>query len=276
MKQIFYFLIILLSLSINGNAQKIGGHVVRTKKENIHKSKQKKQMTKIERNRIINTLISNMIYVEGGTLMLGGTSEQGNENPPYSATVKSFFISRFEVTKEQWRAVMDCKKTPEDLQLQETSAIGFNNGEDWKTISSFLSKLNALTGISFRLPTVDEWEYAARGGMKSKGFKYSGSNNIDEVGWYSKNSDDHNFCVGLKLPNELGLYDMSGNVREWCQDKCNDTYNSGHIIKGGCWFDNASKCTVSSYECHADVGTSTYAINSIGIRLVCDRISNNE
>ena len=129
----------------------------------------------------------------------------------------------------------------------------------WNDCQEFIKKLNARTGMKFRLPTEAEWEYAARGGNRSKGHKYSGSDNLDEVGWYCDNSDYHMHSVGRKKPNELGLYDMSGNVWEWCQDWYGDYSSEAQtnpagpqsgkwgrrVLRGGsCWRD-AERCRVS-------------------------------
>ncbi|MBO4741207.1 MAG: SUMF1/EgtB/PvdO family nonheme iron enzyme, partial [Bacteroidales bacterium] len=145
----------------------------------------------------------------------------------------------------------------------------------WDECNTFITKLNALTGKKFRLPTEAEWEFAARGGNKSKGYKYSGSNNIDEVAWYNENNDYTTHIVKTKQPNELGLYDMSGNVFEWCQDWYDD-YNRGsqtnpkgasegsyRVLRGGSWDDNARDCRVSN----RDYGTPDHRFHDLGFRL---------
>ena len=159
-----------------------------------------------------------MVYVEGGTFTMGATSEQGSdaesdERPIHSVTLSGFHIGKYEVTQGLWREVMG--KNPS----------GNKSGNDypvenvrWEDCQRFIKRLNNRTGLKFRLPTEAEWEYASRGGKKSRGYKYAGSDNLDEVGWYGDNSDYHTHPVGRKSPNELGLYDMSGNVEEWCQD----------------------------------------------------------
>ena len=217
-----------------------------------------------------------MVYVKGGTFTMGATAEQGsdaysNEKPTHSVTVSDFYIGKYEVTQAQWRAVMG--KNPSYFS-------GDNNPVEyvsWKDIQKFLKKLNAKTGKKFRLPTEAEWEYAARGGNQSKGYKYSGSNSIGDVAWYTDNSSRKTHPVGQKTPNELGIYDMSGNVWEWCQDwygsyssssQTNPTGPSGgsyRVLRGGSWHDYAGYCRVS----YRNFSTPDYRNFSYGFRLAC-------
>jgi formylglycine-generating enzyme required for sulfatase activity/tetratricopeptide (TPR) repeat protein len=155
-----------------------------------------------------------MVFVEGGTFTIGCTEEQGEDchpdtKPAHTVTVSSFYIGKYEVTQAQWKAVMgsahNVENEGDDLPVDNVS---------WNDAQVFIRKLNAKTGKVFRLPTEAEWEYAARGGKGGKGYKYAGSNNIDEVGWYKGNSGGETHPVGQKAPNELGLYDMTGNVWE--------------------------------------------------------------
>lgn len=185
----------------------------------------------------IQKLLDDMVYVEGGTFMMGDSVEEsidsiidGNlidpiipdnrhlEHPMHKVTLSSFYICKYEVTQAQWKTIMGInpsyfsKNYDEDLQrpVEQVS---------WNDCQEFITRLNRLTGKEFRLPTEAEWEYAARGGKKSGGYIYAGSNDPDSVAWFS---DDPDFmrthAVGLKKPNELFLYDMTGNVAEWCQD----------------------------------------------------------
>ena len=145
----------------------------------------------------------------------------------------------------------------------------------WDTCQEFIQKLNSLTGRNFRLPTEAEWEFACRGGINSRGYKYSGSNDIDNVAWYDGNSGDQTHPVGTKAPNELGIYDMSGNVWEWCSDWYADyTSNSQtnpkgpqsgsfRVGRGGSWNGRAGYCR-SSYRC---IINPAYRFGSLGLRL---------
>ena len=195
----------------------------------------------------------NMIQVEGGTFTMGATPEQQNpdsdEKPTHRVTLSSYYIGETEVTQALWQAVMG--STPTYNGGWESS---YGKGDNypayrisWDDCQDFVRKLNSLTGVRFRLPTEAEWEFAARGGNKSKGYQYSGSNNIDAVAWYTNNSGRKTHPVATKQANELGIYDMSGNVWEWCQDwkadysssaQTNPTGpNSGatRVIRGGSW-----------------------------------------
>jgi len=197
-----------------------------------------------------------MIRVEGGTFQMGCTSEQGsdcwdNEMPVHNVTVSSFYIGKYPVTQAQWQAVMGENPSyfrGENLPVEQVS---------WNDAQEFFNRLNAATGKKYRLPTEAEWEYAARGGNKSQGYKYSGSNSIGNVAWYWDNSGNTSHAVGTKQTNELGIYDMSGNVWEWCQDRY-DSYSSSaqtnptgpssgssRVIRGGSWGSVAPYCRVS-------------------------------
>ena len=165
-----------------------------------------------------------MVDVEGGTFMMGATSEQDDPNdrekPVHIVSLSSYSIGQTEVTQALWSAVMGTNPSGFTGNMQNPV-----ESVSWDDCQEFITRLNALTGMSFRLPTEAEWEYAARGGNKSQGFKYAGSNIIDDVCWYTENSGDTTHPVATKSPNELGLYDMSGNVFEWCQD-WSDNYSS--------------------------------------------------
>ena len=167
------------------------------------------------RNSIIQKAIDEMVYVEGGTFMMGKGADSDKEKPAHQVTLSSFSIGKTEVTRELWEAVMESTAPYLYSGGGGMDALCPVSDVSWEECQKFIAKLNALTGKKFRLPTEAEWEYAARGGNKSKGYKYSGSNKYTDV---LRDDTDTPYIVASKLPNELGLYDMSGNVSEWCQD----------------------------------------------------------
>lgn len=219
-------------------------------------------------NPVLQRLINNMVYVEGGTFQMGSDDIFGSAKPVYQVTLSSYYIGKYEVTQEEWKAVMGSNPSHfrgAHLPVEEVS---------WNDCQTFIQRLNQQTGQHFRLPTEAEWEFAARGGNvgKSHGYEYSGSNNIDVVGWYDANSGDHTHPVGQKQANELGLYDMSGNVWEWCQDwfgsyssqsQTNPTgpaSASQRVYRGGSWYD----CVSVSFRSHTMPSDPYYAL---GLRL---------
>ncbi len=166
-----------------------------------------------------------MVYVAGGTFTMGATKEMkkpaDNEKPTHQVTLSNYYIGETEVTQALWKAVMGSNPSKfkgDDLPVECVS---------WNDCQTFINKLNELTGQRFSLPTEAEWEFAARGGNQSRHTQYSGSDNIDEVAWYRENSGGQTHPVKTKKPNELGLYDMTGNVYEWCQDWFGP-YSSAH------------------------------------------------
>ena len=208
-----------------------------------------------------------MVEVRGGTVTMGATAEQGSdalewEKPTHQVTLSSYMIGKTEVTQELWEAVMGKSLSQIASELnRETYGVGSNYpmyNVSWKDCQAFITKLNALAGKNFRLPTEAEWEFAARGGNNSRGYKYSGSNTVDDVAWYRDNSSDKIHPVATKAPNELGIYDMSGNVWELCSDWF-DSYSSssqynptglnrGSVLvhRGGSWINDAGYCRVSN------------------------------
>lgn len=181
-----------------------------------------------ERSRILQNLISNMVYVEGGTFMMGANGKATSfEKPLHQVTLSSFSIGRYEVTQEEWQAVMDSNPSGFFGPRRPVDNVS------WDDCQGFIRKLNAMTGKQFRLPTEAEWEYASRGGNRSRGYKYSGSNDLNSVAWYDENSGRVTHEIGTKIPNELGLYDMSGNVWEWCQDWYGDYSSSAQTNPTG-------------------------------------------
>ena len=162
----------------------------------------------------------NMVFVQGGSFQMGSNNGQSDEKPVHSVTVSDFYIVKYEVTQKEWRDIMGSNPSKwkgDNLPVEKVS---------WDDVQTFIKKLNAKTGLNYRLPTEAEWEYAARGGNKSNGYKYSGSNDIGSVAWYASNSGSKTHSVGQKKPNELGIYDMTGNVWEWCNDWYGDYSSS--------------------------------------------------
>ena len=249
-----------------------------------------------------------MVFVEGGTFTMGATSEQGSydpdheEYPTHQVTLSDFYIGKYEVTQQLWEYVMKYSGTcadgstmstySSDVWLDSNPSSSYGKGNYYPAyyvsyndiVDVFIPRLNKITGKTFRLPTEAEWEYAARGGNKSNRYKYSGSNTIEDVAWYRVNaydvgSSDSNYgthTVGTKAPNELGIYDMSGNVWEWCSDwdgsyslssqtnPSGPTIGSCRIIRGGCSYLPAYRCRVST----RDVCLPGDSGEGLGFRLV--------
>lgn len=195
----------------------------------------------------VNGVKFQMVRVQGGTFQMGATSEQGNdvsinEKPIHSVTLSDYHIGQTQVTQELWQAVMG--SNPSEFKGDSQCPV---ENVSWNDCMEFIAKLNRLTGKNFRLPTEAEWEYAARGGSKSRGYKYSGNNNPDLVAWYDGNSINKTHPVAQKQANELGLYDMSGNVWEWCSDWYGEYINevqtnptgpitgTDYVQRGGSW-----------------------------------------
>lgn len=231
----------------------------------------------------VNGVSFNMIFVKGGTFQMGATAEQGDdadhdEKPVLTVKLNDFYIGETEVTQGLWKAIM--KKNP------SSSSIGNNypvESVSWDECQTFIEKLNEKTGKNFRLPTEAEWEYAARGGKKSKGYKYSGNDDIKKVAWYDRNSDFSTYLVGKNLPNELGIYDMSGNVYEWCFDGYDEELYSKivsnepldnpfnkegefRVLRGGSWYFEERRCRVSD-RCGDD---RNVRYDFLGLRLVLE------
>lgn len=189
---------------------------------------------KHEEEEFARIFMSDMVLVKGGAFTMGWVQgrdgkENNHEKPAHEVTLKDFYIGKYPVTQAQWRAVMG--SNPSNNKGCDNCPV---ENVSWNDIQEFLKKLNTLTGQQFRLPTEAEWEYAARGGQESKSYLYSGSNNLEEVGWYNKNSGGKPHPVGQKQPNELGLYDMSGNMWEWVADDWHDNYY-GAPTDGSAW-----------------------------------------
>ena len=222
-----------------------------------------------------NGITIDMVKVEAGTFMMGATSEMqdpfDDEKPVHQVTLTNdYYMGKYEVTQALWQSVMGSNPSyfkGDDLPVEQVS---------WNDCQEFISKLNSMTDRKFRLPTEAEWEYAARGGKKSRGYQYSGSSNISDVAWYTDNSGSKTHPVGTKQANELGLYDMTGNVLEWCQDwygsyvgssQTNPTgavSGSYRVYRGGSWYYSARYCR-SSFRYFITPG---YRVSDLGLRLV--------
>ena len=220
----------------------------------------------------VNDVEFKMVKVSGGTFQMGCTSEQDtcaseNEQPVHSVTLSDYYIGQTEVTQELWQAVMG--SNPSRFKGDNQRPV---EKVSWDDCQEFIEKLNRLTGKNFRLPTEAEWEYAARGGSKSRGYKYSGSNNPDAVAWYNDDSGSETHPVAHKQANESGLYDMSGNVWEWCFDRYGD-YSSNsqtnprgastggdRVMRGGSWYNGvrhmrvSDRCNRTPYDCNDGIG----------------------
>ena len=222
----------------------------------------------------IRRLVENMVYVEGGAFTMGATAEQGDEfnddeKPTHQVTLSSFYMGKYEVTQAEWEAVMGSNPSRSKGANLPVESV------TWYDCQEFIRKLNKLTGKQFRLPTEAEWEYAARGGKRSYGEKYAGGSDIANVAWYDDNSGGKTHPVGTKRGNELGLYDMSGNVWEWCQDwhgsygSASQTNPQGpatgtdRVLRGGSWVNVAWRCRLS-YRINCDPG---FRGGNYGLRL---------
>jgi formylglycine-generating enzyme required for sulfatase activity len=220
-----------------------------------------------------------MVYVKGGTFTMGCTSEQDSdcdddEKPAHKVTLSDFYIGKYEVTQKQWRDVMGSNPShfkDDDLPVENVS---------WNEVQDFIKNLNDKTGKNYRLPTEAEWEYAARGGASTgAATKYAGSNNLGDVAWCTNNSGSKTHAVGTKQANELGIYDMSGNVWEWCQDWCGDyssslqtnplgpSSGSVRVLRGGSWGSKARRARVSKRNDDKPSGRDS----SSGFRLAYDK-----
>lgn len=248
------------------------------KEEEERKQKEEERLRKEDAGEFcIEGVNFKMVYVEGGSFMMGATDGDQeaypDERPAHMVLLDDYYIGETVVTQKLWKAVMGVRESPFPFKSDDNPVERIS----WYECQEFIKKLNEKTRRTFRLPTEAEWEFAARGGNKSKGFKYSGSNDINEVAWYWQNSGDKilegtdvdwdhvkikknnskTHPVGQKKPNELSLYDMSGNISEWCNDRY-DIYSAdpqtnpegpkeggGCVIRGGGWNSSAKECRVS-------------------------------
>ena len=280
MKQLLLIItLILCGMMVEAQTHNVSNNQTRKqtattqKKQSTNSSKSRKSSaatyTPEVKTYYANGVAFQMVEVLGVTFTMGATSEQGSdaksyEKPAHKVTLSDYYIGKTEVTQALWEAVMG--KTVSQIASEYgwvTCGVGDNYPMyyiSWHDCKEFISKLNVLTGKTFRMPTEAEWEYAARGGSKSRGYKYSGSNRLGDVAWYEDNSGGKTHEVGYKRPNELGLYDMSGNVWEWCSDWFGDYSSSAQtnpkgpdsgtdrVRRGGSWGSVAWSCHCSSRE----------------------------
>ena len=244
----------------------------------------------------VNGISFKMVYVQGGTFTMGCTSEQGgdcddDEKPIHSVTLSDFFIGETEVTQALWESVMGTTVREQRDKAEPFWSMRGEGGSypmyyvSWNEAVEFCNKLNEKlrsqlpSGCRFALPTEAQWEYAARGGNKSRHYKYAGSNNVGDVAWYTDNSSSATHPVKGKQANELGLYDMNGNVWEWCED-WKGSYSSSaqsdpkgpssgsdRVLRGGGWNGNAGSCRVS----YRNNYNPDFRYNFIGFRLTLVR-----
>jgi formylglycine-generating enzyme required for sulfatase activity len=239
----------------------------------------------------VNGIQFEMVFVDSGTFLMGCSNEKkdcyNNEMPAHKVTLSNFYyIGKYEVTQKLWYAVM--KNTIQQQHKLASAVSVFGEGGDlpmyyinYNECIEFCGKLNKLLsnqlpkGYKFRIPTEAQWEYAARGGKKSNGYKYSGSDSIGEVAWYDRNSGNKTHEVGIKTANELGIYDMSGNIGEWCQDGMNGYLNTPetnpknlstdfvYVFRGGSFSHDMTSCRV--YYRRSAGGSIRYG--NIGLRI---------
>lgn len=215
------------------------------------------------------------VLVEGGTFKSYSSKENPDSYELHDETVSDFYIARYEVTVALYEKVMGKNPTSSSDKKRPVENV---SGYDCVEFCNRLSRLDGreecysvkdgkwvcdFSKNGYRLPTLPEWEYAARGGKKSRGFKYSGSDRIKDVGWYDGNSGGHAHPVGKLRPNELGLYDMSGNVGERCWDASYKGQNPAHVGRGGCWIYYEGYCEPD----YRFVTTENYCGNGLGLRL---------
>ncbi len=280
--------LLMLILSFYGEIQAQNFTVRRKTTQQVESSNEKKiAPSNSNRNRSINASFSNgvltvngvrypMVKVYAGSFTMGATSEMANpwdnEKPTHKVTLtKDYYIGKTEVTQALWKAVMGSNPSNFKGDNKPVEQVS------WNDCQTFISKLNSMTGKKFRLPTEAEWEFAARGGNYSRCYQYSGSNSLNDVAWFTDNSGSTTHDVATKQPNELGIYDMSGNVWEWCSDwygsySSNAQYDpegpssgSSRVLRGGSWGDNARGCRSSDRSNFGGPDCRSYVL---GLRLV--------
>jgi len=239
-----------------------------------------------EQKIVVRNLVANMVSVSGGTFRMGAqnsdpqsdnydTEARDNENPVHEVTLSNYYIGKFEITQREWRTIMG-----DELDWPEQ----YGRGDDFPAYNvsrtealRFVERLSAMTRLPFRLPTEAQWEYAARGGNRSLHLRYSGSNDVDEVAWHKENANGTLHPVGGKLPNELGLHDMSGSLWEWCLDtygqypstpQTDPLADSGSlfVLRGGAWTYFPTYCRVTCRDSYSGDDASV----SVGFRVAME------
>ncbi len=237
-----------------------------------NKTKIPKPFNPLQIIRTVKLLTKNMVLIKGGTFKMGNINKlESTSKPIHEVTLSSFYINKFEVTTNQWNSIME--KSIESTSLDEPI-----KNITWSDVQIFIKTLNKLTGQIFRLPTESEWEFASRGGVHSKNYFYSGSNNSKEVAVYNDFKTIKISDIGSKKPNELGLFDMSGNVSEWCSDwfgyysdesKLNPkgpSNGTGKVVRGGGWNNYIYNCK-NTYRGYSNPEEKS---SNIGFRLVLE------
>ncbi len=230
----------------------------------------------------LSQLSPEMVFVRGGKFLMGSNLGGEDERPVHEVFLNDFYIGKFEVTQAQWKWIMD-----QDTNKRYFEGCGNCPVErvNWYNVVEFIEKLNQKMQLNYRLPTEAEWEYAAKGGHLSRKFKFSGSNSVEKVAWKDGNSGNMTHPVGMKRPNELDIFDMSGNVFEWCSDWYSpDYYQVNHsvdptgpevgtsrVIRGGSWFFDHSGLRVTDRES----GNPGFRYGYVGFRL-CRSASKNQ
>lgn len=214
------------------------------------------RLNNYDKTKVVSNLELQMVYMEPGAFMMG----DDDENPAYQVTLtKDYRIGKYEVTQEEYQSIMGNNPSEFKGERKPVEKVSWNDAVNFcqKLTERERAAGRLPSGYEYRLPTEAEWEYAASGGNKSRNYKYSGSNDLNEVAWYYENSGQKTYEVGTKKANELGIYDMSGNVWEWCLD-WHETYPRGsvrtpqgalsgscRVLRGGSWGSSASRCRVA-------------------------------